>query len=209
VNASRFDYDAETETAVYRAATLWQGATAVRGEVISLDRRRGDLLVRGTARSTFVLDEARSDGQAPEIRYDEASRVLTYSTGGVAPTSGSGQAADGKSPEAPVSGPQGDLRADRIEVILAPAENHVARLEAYEGVRLVRGQRTATGDRLSYFAADERYVMSGASSPVVVRDACRETRGRTLTFYASTDRIVVDGDEARRTETRPCTPEAR
>ena len=33
---------------------------------------------------------------------------------------------------------------------------------------------------------------SGAS-PVSIRESCRDTTGRTLTFFKSTDRVIVDG----------------
>ena len=63
--------------------------------------------------------------------------------------------------------------------------------------------RLARGARLTYFADDERYLMSGAGTKSVkVVEACRETTGRTLTFFKSTDRIIVDGNEEIRTQTR-------
>jgi hypothetical protein len=44
--------------------------------------------------------------------------------------------------------------------------------------------------------------------PVKIEEECRETTGRTLTFFKSADRIVVDGNEQKRTEvkgaTAPC-----
>jgi lipopolysaccharide export system protein LptA len=109
---------------------------------------------------------------------------------------------------AQLSGPDGDLRGGRIEVVLARDGNQVERLEAYGDVRMVLGARTAVGARLTYHAAEEKYVMSGAGvTPVRIRESCRETTGRTLTFFKSTDRMVVDGNETRRVETRPCTPQ--
>ena len=45
--------------------------------------------------------------------------------------------------------------------------------------------------------------MSGAGTKSVkVTESCRETTGRTLTFFKSTDRIIVDGNEEIRTQTR-------
>ena len=67
---------------------------------------------------------------------------------------------------------------------------------------MLRGEgRKTTGQRLTYFGAEERYLVTGA--PVTIVDECgRETTGRTLTFYRATDRIVVDGNEQVRTQTR-------
>ena len=67
------------------------------------------------------------------------------------------------------------------------------------------GPRWGNGVRLTYFAADERYVLSGPRATVVERidgQQCRETTGRTLTFFTSTDSVVVDSDNNSRTLTQ-------
>jgi lipopolysaccharide export system protein LptA len=203
VNAEQLDYKGANGRAEYTGtATLVQGDTAIRGDRIVLDQQKGDLVASGSARSTLMLDTGRTDGRANEIRYDEAARTVTYSAGAVAPTSGQGPSV----PLAQVTGPDGDLRAERVEIVLARTENGVDRLEAYNRVTTVIGARTGTGDRMTYHAREERYVLSGAGvTPVSIREKCSETTGRTLTFFKSSDRIIVDGNERRRTETKPCT----
>jgi LPS export ABC transporter protein LptC len=206
VNAEQLDYKGGNGRAEYTgAATLVQGDTAIRGDRIVIDQQKGDLVASGSARSTLMLDKGRTDGRANEIRYDEAARTVTYSAGAVAPTTGQGASV----PLAQVTGPDGDLRAERIDIVLARTENGVDRLEAYNRVTTVLGSRTATGSRMTYHASDERYVMSGAGvTPVSLRESsCRETTGRTVTFFKSSDRIIVDGNETRRTETKPCMPQ--
>jgi hypothetical protein len=114
------------------------------------------------------------------------------------------------------------VRAERIEIALAKEGNSVERLEGYTRVTLKLDKRTAAGARLTYYASDERYVMSAAgTTPVTITDvqtapsgavSCRETTGRTLIFYKSTDRIIVDGNEQNRIEmqVKPCAaPSAR
>jgi lipopolysaccharide export system protein LptA len=85
---------------------------------------------------------------------------------------------------------------------LKESGDELERLEAYDGTTLRElSRRKTTGDRLTYFSADERYVVTGA--PVTIVDECgRETTGRTLTFYKTTDRIIVDGNEQVRTQTK-------
>jgi lipopolysaccharide export system protein LptA len=213
VNASALSlqYDGEAKHAMYKGnAALWQGDTAVRAETISLDQQKGDLLASGGARSTIALDNAVSVGRAEEIRYEDATRRLTYRN----PASEASPAPASSASLAPsqLSGPQGDLRAHRIVVMLAEKESRVERLEAYGSVSLRLVKRLATGSRMTYFAKDERYVMSGAPAlPVKVVEECREMTGKTLTFFKSTDRIIVDGNEEIRTQTKsggPC-PGAR
>ena len=74
------------------------------------------------------------------------------------------------------------------------------------------------GSRLTYYASEERYVMSAAGTKAVeVTDvktapsgavSCNRTVGRTLTFYKSTDTISVDGNDQNRTESKAiaCAP---
>jgi hypothetical protein len=57
---------------------------------------------------------------------------------------------------------------------------------------------------LSYFAADERYVLSGGPAHVVEQlpADCRQTTGRTLTFFKATDSLMVDSNAQGRTQSR-------
>lgn len=254
VNADRLEYEGAAGKAVYSGtATLWQGETAVRADVITLDQASGDLIAAGNARTNLALDADASVGRAAEIRYDDATRRLTFlgilppaTVPGVAPTSGGPVAPTGAGVLAPVSaapiaptsaaplaptaagalaptsaapiapaaipaqlsGPQGDLRAGRIDLILGEGGGRADRLEAHRDVDLRLDTRTATGDRLIYFAADERYEIVGVPTvPVTIVESCRQTIGRTVTFFKSTERVIVDGNEEARTQSKrggPC-----
>ena len=198
VSAGTLDYQGGAGAAVYSGnATLWQGETAIRADVITLDQTRADLVAAGAARSNIVFDTGGAIGRAAEIRYDDGSRTITYRSQTPVPTPAS--------PITPVqlSGPQGDLRARRIDVVLGETTSRADRLEAYTEVNIRLDTRVATGDRLTYFAEDERYVMSGvATVPVTIIEECRETSGRTLTFFKSAERIIVDGSEEVRTQSK-------
>ena len=77
------------------------------------------------------------------------------------------------------------------------------RLEAYDDVKLQVEMRRANGERLTYFSEDERYVMTGtAVAPVCVVDPNRATTGKTLVFYRASDKVIVDGNEETRTQTK-------
>jgi LPS export ABC transporter protein LptC len=127
--------------------------------------------------------------------------------GAPAPAGRAASAARGTVVPAPkqayLQGPQGELRAWRIEMVLAPDAGKADRLEAYDTVSLRVDQRRANGERLTYFAEDERYVMTGsATAPVCVVDPDRATTGRTLVFYRASDKVLVDGNEETRTQTK-------
>jgi len=205
VNANTLDYSGGGGRAVYSGnATLWQGETAIRADVLTLDRSRGDLVAAGAARSNMVFESGVSIGRAPEIRYDDAMRLITYGPLPLAPGAVAPVAA--VAPPVPVglsqlSGPQGDLQGARIEVVLAKTESRIERLEAYTAVNVRLDTRIATGDRLTYHAGEERYVMTGVPTvPVKIVEECRQTLGRTVTFFRTADRIIVDGNEEVRTQ---------
>ena len=193
VTAEKLDYDGARSLATYTgAARLWQGDTTIQGDTIVLDETKGDLQASGSVRSAFVLEQADettggtrkvpSIASAATMHYEDALRRATYTT------------------NAHVNGPQGDCHAEKIELYFVEEGGSLERAEAYRAVRLVADARTATGDRMTYFAADERYLMSGA--PVTIVEECRETTGKSLTFFRSTDRILVEGKEELRTLTK-------
>jgi hypothetical protein len=214
INADALDYQ-ESGTATYAGnAVLSQDrTTTIRGDTITLDRETGDLAATGDARSFLQLDSGRSTGLAHEIRYDDERRTITYRSAPAGPGTGRGATA-ASSGRVQLNGPDGDVTAQHIELVLAKERSHVERLDAYTAVSVTIGSRTATGARLTFHAADARYVMAaGPGVPVRIVDrstnSCTETTGRTLTFFKGTDRMTVDGNDEMRTETKsggPCTP---
>lgn len=188
VTADQLEYDGGTSKAVYTGnAQLWQGDTSVKGASITLDDKTGDLTAGGPTTTTTMFEQlgkdkkterVRSIGTAATFTYEEKLRRATYAGG------------------AHLSGPQGDMTAEKIELYLKPSGNELERAEAYDeksAMTLREQSRTTTGTRMTYTAADDRYVVTGM--PVKIVDECgRETTGRTLTFHRATDSIVVDGN---------------
>ena len=100
-----------------------------------------------------------------------------------------------------MAGPDGDMKAAKIELFLKPSGDELERLEAYDALTLREQNRTTTGLRMTFTTADEKYVVTG--TPVTIVDQCeRETTGKTLTFVKATDSIVVDGNKQIRTQTK-------
>ncbi|MGE5246312.1 MAG: LPS export ABC transporter periplasmic protein LptC [Betaproteobacteria bacterium] len=194
VTADALTYDGHVSKATYTgAAQLWQGDTSVRADSLVLDGRTGDLTGDGAIATSISLEQTdpktkarertRSLATARSFHYEDAPRRATYTT------------------DAHVTGPQGDLTATKVELYLLPSGDELERAEAYEKVTIHESGRTVTGDRLTYFGADERYVVTG--TPVHIVDECeRETIGRTLTFFRATDTILVDGNQQIRTQTK-------
>jgi LPS export ABC transporter protein LptC len=194
VTAAALDYDGALDKAIYTGgARLWQKDTAIAADTITIDERTGDLFARDAnqVRSTLPLEQVDSKtsekkkvtsiASAKDMHYEDKLRRATYTT------------------DAHVNGPQGDLRAVKIELYLVEGGGSLEKAEAYDQVSLKADARIAKGQRMTYFAAEERYLMTG--SPVSITEECRETTGKTLTFYRSVDRVLVDGIEERRTQT--------
>jgi len=193
VAADQLAYDGTASRAVYTGnALLWQGETSIKSATLTIDSKTGDLSAAGPVTTATMLrqndkkggtEKVSSIGTSKQFAYVDAVRKATY-TG-----------------DAHITGPQGDLTSPRVELFLQPSGDELERAEAYDGVTLRGDGRKTTGVRLTFFGADQRYVVTG--SPVTIVDECgRETIGRTLTFFQATDRIVVDGNEQIRTQTR-------
>jgi lipopolysaccharide export system protein LptA len=193
VVGDELDYDGSASKATYTGnALLWQGDTSVKGASITIDDKSGDLSATGPVTTTALLEQSdrkdtgqmkkervRSVATAEAFKYEEAERRARY-TG-----------------DAHLSGPQGDITAERIDLYLKPSGDEVDRAEAFaaeSGTVTIREQnRKTVGAHLTYTAIDDRYVIVG--KPAMNTDACgNETTGATLTFVKATDTITVDGN---------------
>lgn len=195
--ARRLLYDGQRGRAEFVGEVkLFQDETTIQAEQVVVDEAQGTLDAAGAVRSRVLVDHRDEEtgtvertatvGQADRLRYDEATKRLTYMD------------------RAQLSGREGDVRAEVIHVYLRDPGDAIERMEAQGRVSVQLVARWATGDRLRYDDAEGRYVVVG--TPVrIVEDLgreCRETRGRTLTFFRATDTINVDGNAENRTRTK-------
>ena len=198
VTANQLTYDGAEQLVMYAgAAHLWQGDTAFRGGLLVLDEATGNLLLDGAVETTFSItrvnretdepETSLSTGTAESMRYEKELHRVTYTAG------------------ARLDGPQGDLQADRIQVQLQADDVTLDHVTATGNVTLLVPGRIVSGERLVYHDETGRYEMEGAPVRFVEaageEEGCRETLGRTLTFFASVDDISVDGQYQRRTAT--------
>jgi lipopolysaccharide export system protein LptA len=226
--AGSLTYAGASGKAVYGGpdrVVLTQGNTAIYADTISLDQAKGDLTATGNALANIALDGGDSIGKAHEIRYIDATRLITYAAppaGYKAPAAPPGGAAVAREPQLQV--PQGRITAgSRIEVRLAAEGAKLERITARTSVTMLQqtaeGSRTATGgELLQYDPAEKKFDMTaGGTALVRITDrssptSCREFTGRSLTFYESDDRIVIYDDADRsRTQIAPsaCPASAR
>jgi lipopolysaccharide transport protein LptA len=199
VTAAALQYDATTSKGIYTGgARLWQGETTIQGETLVIDDNAGNLTATKQVRTRMMLEQVNdktkktesveSIGTADDFVYEDDERRATYTT------------------KAHLTGPQGDLAAKKIVLFLNEDGRTLNRAEAYDDVvAKLEGGQQAFGARLTYFAADERYLMTGTPVKIleIVEGGCRETLGASLTFIRSTDTISVVGTEGNRSRTMP------
>jgi lipopolysaccharide export system protein LptA len=191
-------------------ARLWQDANVVAAPSIEFDRNHRSILAKGSASQpvSTVLVEAGEHGRvvpsmitSGQLSYVDSQRQAHY-TGGV-----TAKSADFT------------LTSEQMDVFLqaqnqASGERRSSGLTAGEAGKLdhivAQGQvvvtqptRRATGDRLIYTAADEKFVLTGG--PPSIFDAERgKITGVSLTLFRGDDRVLVEG-----TDTSPSVTQTR
>jgi lipopolysaccharide export system protein LptA len=192
VTSNRLEYDGAAQHAVYSGnARLWQGDTKINGDTIVVDDKTGNLEARINAHTEMMLEDVdpktnvkkttRSVGDADGFTYDDAKRLATY-TG-----------------HAHFVGSEGDVTAEKLELILLAGSNQLERAEGYgaNGEVIVKeGGRVATGGRLTYTAKDQTYLMSGTPVKVVETTPpdCKESIGAVLTFQRAAETVDMKGN---------------
>jgi lipopolysaccharide export system protein LptA len=194
--------------AVYTGdARLWQNANVVEAPRLQFDRDRRSLLAQGLAQGmsqrglaqpvSTVLVQVDKSGRATPVRitsarldYVDAERKIVLGGGVTA-----------KSSDATLSGqemtvfllPQSQTRQSPATAGPGTA-GQVERIVAEGKVVIAQPTRHATGDRLVYTAADDKFVLTGG--PPCIFDAERgKITGDSLTFFRHDDRVLVEGRE--------------
>ena len=191
--AESLTYDEVQRRGEYQGqAVLLQGQTQINADSLTIDESKGDLIAVGKVITSLAILRKDATAGTPSPATIGRSGSFTYTDQGRRATYLTAATLDGET---------GNLRAEKIEIMLAPEENSLSRLEAIDKVTALVDKRTVTGARLSYVPADEKYVVNGA--PVTMVDAdCQELSGKTLTFFKASDRVQVDGNDEIRTQTK-------
>ena len=197
VSSNRLNYDGANSVAIYDGhARLWQDDTVIIGDKIVIEDKTGNLRATGSVVTTMIITQSDAKGAraqkpaaptqptnttADALLYEDAKHHAVY-TG-----------------NAHMSGPTGDVTADRIELFLAEQGGALERAEADGNVVSRQELRRAYGKHLTYTAKDEQYIMTGA--PVRVYDDstppnCKFTEGATATFHQTGSASSVSGSDA-------------
>jgi lipopolysaccharide export system protein LptA len=193
--------------AVYTGdARLWQNANVVEAPTLQFDRDHRSLVAQaGTQGSTqpvsTVLVQVDKSGKATPVHiksahlnYADAERKILLDGGVTA------------------KGPDTTLTAQQMTVFLrsrsesqasvGPATpGQVDRIVAEGKIMVAQPTRRATGERLVYTAAEDKFVLTGGTPSIFDAERGKIT-GDSLTFYRHDDRVLVEGRETSPTVTR-------
>lgn len=184
-------------------ARLWQGPNVVQAPTISFDRDHRAMSAEGTLEGaalakpvTAVLVQTGADGKttlvtitSQRLTYTDSERRVHFD-GGVT-----------------MHNTDANITSQSLDVYLAKSKQVVSnqsitsqsstpsRLEkaiARGGVVITQLTRKATGDTLTYIAAEDKFTLEGG--PPSIFDAERgKITGDSLTFFRHDDRVLVEG----------------
>ena len=188
-------------------ARLWQNSNVVEAPTLQFDRDRRSLVAEGNAMQPVktVLVQVDSNGKATPVtvtsahlNYADSDRKILL-TGGVTAqgsdaTMTSSQMAvyltsRAQCKDGPCSG-SGIAKPSAAGPGTAPSQ--IDKIVAENKVIVVEPSRRATGDRLVYTAAEDKYVMTGGPPSIFDAEHGKIT-GDSLTFYRHDDRVLVEG----------------
>jgi len=209
VTAKAMQAHRDSGTARYSGGVrLWQGPNTVQAPTISFDRDRRSLEAsgeasrqtgqalqgrseQGSSEVTTVLVQTGADGKTTlvtitshHLTYTDSERRIHFDGGVIM-----------RSSDATVTSQDLDVFLAQAKQVTSNQQVTPSRLEkavAQGGVTIQQLSRKATGAKLTYIAAEDKFFLEGG--PPSIFDAERgQITGDSLTFYRHDDRVVVEG----------------
>lgn len=190
--------------AVYSGgARLWQNANVVEAPAIEFDRERRSLIARATPNHpvSTVLVQVDKSGKGTPVAITSA--LLTYIDSDRKIVLDGGVAAKGS--DVAMSSSKMTIflrsRGEASATSEKASPGQLDRIVADGGVVITQLSRRATGDRLEYQAAEDRFDLTGGPPSIFDAEHGKIT-GDSLTFFRRDDRVLVEGRETSLTTTR-------
>jgi len=218
-----------TAIAVYTGdARLWQDANIVEAPTLQFDRDHRTIFAQGVGQGEVSVETRLRPvraGQSPAPTQALAQPVSTVlvqvdKNGTVTPLRITSKRLNYSDAERRIfldggvttKASDATMTGQRMTVFLLPRSQskaganpampgQVDRIIAEDQVMITQPTRHATGERLVYTSADDKFVLTGG--PPSIFDAERgKTTGDSLTFYKHDDRVLVEGKETSPAVTR-------
>jgi lipopolysaccharide export system protein LptA len=185
------------DVAAYRGnVRLWQDATSVEAPSIEFHRDRRYVLAQGSAdqRASTTLTQADKQGRvtpmaisADRLTYSDDAQKVHFEGKVVA-----------VSKDITATAAQMDCfleaRGTANDSPKPAAAGNLDKIVATGGVIVTQNDRRATGDRLVYTAADDKFVMTGGTPSIFDAERGLIT-GVSLTLYGHDGRVLVEGSK--------------
>ena len=195
VTAQSMIVNASSGIASYSGAVrLWQDANVISASALDFDRDRRTIVAKGSTSQPVLTTLVQADRKGVATPVSVTSSRLTY--------------VDAERRirfEADVSAKAVDFSvlAHRMDVFLkargekptneaVEGGSQLERIVAEGNVRIDQTTRHAQGDRLTYTAADDKFVLSGGPPSIFDAEHGKIT-GVSLTLFRSDDRVLVEG----------------
>jgi lipopolysaccharide export system protein LptA len=182
-------------------AVAWQGANRVQADRLDIDREKQKLEAHGKVVSQFI-DKKTQDGgpksgngpvftvvRAPDLVYDDNTRLAVYQGGAVMARPGMTVAA--REIRAYLNDSDADSSLDK-----AFAEGGVKIDSSLVKVGQAPRNRTGTSEHAEYYADEGKVILQGGQ-PLVIDSVKGKTTGKELTWWPDTDKLLVDGEESK------------
>jgi len=192
-------------------ARLWQDSNVVEAPIIQFDRDHRSMVAQSSStqlvKTVLVQVDNKTGNATPvtitslHLNYTDAERKAFFDgnvTASLRDAKGSYTKMTSRQMTVFLAA-QGKAQAAGSASTISGA--NVEKIIAQDNVDLVEPDRRATGDRLVYTAADDKFVLTGG--PPSIFDAERgKITGDSLTFYRHDDRVLVEGRETSPAMTR-------
>ena len=190
---------------------LWQDANLIEAPKIQFQKDQRTVIADSNTsqKVSTLLTSTNQSGKATQVHltadhftYTDAERRARYQGSVVAQSTDvtvSSKEMDVYFLPKSVAGQKSSLDVSTIgETPLAPqssaqASAHLDKIIASGAVVITQPNRHATGDKLTYTASDDKFVLTGGPPAVVDAEHGRVT-GASLTLFRGDDRILVEGN---------------
>jgi lipopolysaccharide export system protein LptA len=174
-------------------AVLWQGGNRIQADTVEIDRSEQTLVASGNVRSQFAEQPAGARNkasplvtliQAQGLSYSDKSRTARYTGGVTMKRAGL------------------DVAASELRGVFGLKDGATVLETAFAdgNVRILQPApdrtRRGTAEHAEYAVSEAKVVLSGGA-PEFIDSLRGSTRGRVLTWFADSDRLLVEGGENR------------
>jgi lipopolysaccharide export system protein LptA len=198
-------------------ARLWQNANVVEAPSLQFDRDQRSLVANGVAKggaqetlaqpvSTVLVQVDKSGKATPvhitsaRLNYVDAERKIVLD-GGVTAKASDTTLTGQQMTVFLVARSQSQAGAKAGTSVGLGTPGQVEHIVVENKVVIAQSTRRATGERLVYTAAEDKFVLTGGTPSIFDAERGRIT-GDSLTFYRHDDRVLVEGKETSTTVTR-------